>query len=91
MKNKLLKTIFVITIVGVAGYNVYQSQEEVSLSALNLANIEALARGEEGGTTHTLECGCSGVKMCEATCGRCNVTLKAWGNDKSAKLTCSAH
>ena len=89
--KRIIKLSLVAVFACVAGYNVYQSQEEVSLSALNLANIEALARGEEGGTTHTLECGCSGVKMCEATCGRCNVTLKARGNGKSAKLTCSAH
>lgn len=49
MKDKSLKTIFMIAIVCVVGYNVYQSQEEVSLSALNLANIEALARSEGGG------------------------------------------
>lgn len=50
MKKKILGAIFVIAIVCVGGYNVYQAQKRIPLSALNLANIEALAQDEtEGG------------------------------------------
>ena len=77
-------------VAAVGGYNVYTSQRDMNLSDLALANIEALANSNESSsTTHTLECGASGVKMCEATCGRCNVTLKAWGNGKTATFSCS--
>ena len=90
MKKKIMGLIAIVAIAAVAGYNVYSSQNNVRLSDLALANIEALANTyESSSTTHTLECGASGVKMCEATCGRCNVTLKAWGNGKTATLTCS--
>ncbi|MDL2291704.1 NVEALA domain-containing protein [Bacteroides sp. OttesenSCG-928-F21] len=70
------------------GYNVYTSQKEIGLSDLALNNIEALASNESG-NRHTLECGASGVKMCEATCGIHQVTLKAWGNGKTATMTCN--
>lgn len=54
------------------------------------ANIEALTLDEPGGaTTHTLDCGKGTIKMCEATCGICQVTLKVWGAGSPNKLTCS--
>lgn len=89
MKKKIMGIIAVAAIAAVVGYNVHASHNNVKLSDLALANVEALAGNESSATTHTLECGASGVKMCEATCGRCNVTLKAWGNGKTATLTCS--
>lgn len=89
--NKRMCIVAIFTIVIIAGYNVYSSQmDDLKLSELMLANVEALAStNENSGTTHSLECGAAGVKMCEGTCGRCNVTLKAWGNGKTATMTCS--
>lgn len=89
MKKKNYAAIMIAVVVMFVGYNIYTTQNENTLSDLALANVEALAGGETGGVTHTLECGASGVKMCEAECGRCNTTLKAWGNGKTASLTCS--
>ena len=45
--KRVIKLSLVAMFACVAGYGVYQSQKKVSLSALNLANIEALAQGEE--------------------------------------------
>ncbi len=45
MKKNLLCIVVVVAIVAVAGYNVYISQSE-KLSALVLANVEALADPE---------------------------------------------
>ena len=44
--KRIIKLSLVAVFACVAGYNVYQSQKDSSLSALNLANIEALAGGE---------------------------------------------
>lgn len=41
------------------------------------------------GSSHTLDCGKPGIKMCEATCGRCNVTMKNWGNGSPSTFTCN--
>lgn len=90
VKLKMMGTIVVALIVAVTGYNAIPSYNKSSLSELVLANIEALASPDETSETiHTLSCGTPGVKMCEGTCGRCNVTLKNWGNGKTATLTCS--
>ena len=93
VKSKFLKIAFAAALAVVSGVTAYQAQDKEILSDLALANVEALAGGESGGggTVHSLECGQAGLKMCEATCGRCNVTLKAWGNGGSTRLTCSAY
>lgn len=46
MKKKIMGLIAVVAIAVVAGYNIYTSQNNVKLSALALANVEALARYE---------------------------------------------
>lgn len=45
MKKKIMGLIAIVAIAA-AGYNVYTSQNNVKLSALALANVEALARYE---------------------------------------------
>ncbi len=55
--------IAVVVIVAVAGYNIYASQNNVKLSALALANVEALARYE--------------LPDVEITCG--SESGKCWG------------
>ena len=42
----VFKTIFVAALALLAGYGVYASQQEVDMSDLAMANIEALANGE---------------------------------------------
>lgn len=88
MKKNIIKVALVAVVGLIAGINVFNAQKTDVLSDIALANVEALANGEGGGTTHKLKCGQAGLKMCEATCGRCNVTLKAWGNGGSAELYC---
>lgn len=46
MKKNIMGLIAVVAIAAVAGYNIYTSQNNVKLSALVLANVEALARYE---------------------------------------------
>ena len=50
MKKKILKAAFVAAFAMIAGYGVYNSQKDVVLSDLALANVEALASGEGSGT-----------------------------------------
>ncbi len=89
MKKNILKVAFVVAIALVSGINMFNSHKTETLSDIVLANVEALALDNEiGGSVHELTCGQSGLKMCEAECGRCVVKLKAWGNGGSAKLYC---
>jgi hypothetical protein len=54
MKKKFLATAMVAVVAAIAGYNVYQVQNEVQLSDVQLADVEALAAdGENGGTGNT--------------------------------------
>ena len=88
--NKKLFGSMVVTAAMLTGYSAYDAQNNKELSDAVLANVEALAQSrEDGGVTHTLECGNPGIKMCEATCGRCNMTMKSWGNGGTVKVTCS--
>ena len=44
MKKNILKLTFIAAVAVVAGYTAYNSQKEVALSDLALANVEALAQ-----------------------------------------------
>lgn len=46
MKKNILKLVFASVSALVAGYSVYASQQEVEMSDLAMANVEALASGE---------------------------------------------
>ena len=39
-------------------------------------------------STHSLSCGKSGIKMCEATCGVHQVTMRNYGDGSPASFTC---
>ncbi len=74
MKKKILKASFVAAFAMIAGYGVYNSQKDVVLSDIALANVEALAGGESGegfGTvskdeySHTLHCSGTGSLPCQ--------------------------
>lgn len=49
MKKNILKLAFASAFAFVAGYGVYASQQEVEMSDLALANVEALAQDNESG------------------------------------------
>ena len=46
MKKKILSTAIIATVAIVAGWNYQQSENEMELSDLALANVEALAQSE---------------------------------------------
>lgn len=48
MKAKLIIGIVIISVITIVCWNVSKSQEKQQLSDLALANVEALAQGEEG-------------------------------------------
>ena len=48
MKKKTLKATFVVAIAMVSGINVFNNQRSEALSDIALANVEALADGENG-------------------------------------------
>ena len=50
MKKNILKLVFASVSALVAGYSVYASQQEVEMSDLAMANVEALASGENIGS-----------------------------------------
>lgn len=89
MKKKVFMGALALMFLLTVGYGVQSMDNRTVLTDLVLENIEALAGNEGTGTSHTLSCGSPGVKMCEGSCGRCNVTIKNWGNGKTATLTCS--
>ena len=47
MSKKFFATLIVAVVATFAGYNIYQSQRTVTMSDLALANVEALANGED--------------------------------------------
>lgn len=47
MKKNILKLVFASAFALVAGFSVYASQQKVELSDLAMANVEALAVGED--------------------------------------------
>ena len=86
MKKNMMKVAFVAAIAMVSGVCFMNSQKSETLSEVALANVEALAAAV---SSHTLDCGQAGLKMCEGTCGRCNVTLKSYGNGGNVKFVCN--
>ena len=60
--KKIIGIIAVVAVVMIASYNIYKSEKKVNLSNLALANVEALAGGEEGQTP-------DGRKLYEHHCG----------------------
>lgn len=67
MKIKYVKSAFVVAFALVAGYGVYTSQQENSMSHLAMANVEALATNEEnplcpnGCVDNGNGCACNGI------------------------------
>jgi uncharacterized Rmd1/YagE family protein len=78
MKNKLLISIFMVAVLTIVGWNISESQSDLALSDVVLANIEALANERaEPGTLYgnadgTRFCCCPGTNSCAAaSCSGC--------------------
>lgn len=90
MKKKFLTATFVVAIMAVAGFNVYMNQAKSEMSELALANIEALAKNEEG---EVKTCGTKEKPYSLSTCGICGCEYgmngifysRTTGNDTSYK------
>lgn len=89
MRN-VLKIMLVSTLILISGYNVYISQqEEVEMSDLAMANVEALAEGEG-----RLLVGCDGssvVIICKRTCWSCYreyIAVNGYGKSTGFKGQC---
>ena len=68
--KKILRKILVALIVASVGYGVYASQQDVEMSDLAMANVEALAGGESDGGYHiTCYSGIGSAFLCE--CSSC--------------------
>lgn len=73
-QKKIVSLFFVIALVAVSCWNVYQSKQQVTFSDLVLENIEALARNEiEDYYNFHLVSYSSGCKICEWGGTWCNV------------------
>ena len=81
--KKIFKTLFVVAVAIIAGYNVYQSKTVMNgMSELALANVEALAGSESGGNSITCYSGSGSSFLCK--CSSCT-----WGYvGTSSKGTC---
>jgi len=66
MKKKVLAAVVAVAVAAVAVINMdLVSRKQEALSAIHLANIEALAQGESGG----------GYKGCTSGCGYCAIYI----------------
>lgn len=74
MKKKIFGVALIATMAVAAGWNFNQSKNEVELSDLALANIEALAYDESGG-------GGSGSSKCPDSC-------KEWKGNSGGGIAC---
>lgn len=87
MKEKLIIGFVAVFVAALAGWNINKNQNEMILSELALANVEALAQGEA-----TAECGNMTPVICKATCSRCGKvyeTKEAPGPASKVEGTCS--
>lgn len=77
MKKKILGIIAVVAIAAIAGHNIYTSQNDVKLSDLAMANIEALAQSSESSDGN---CEPSDSREC-CVCNNIHYTYQASVND----------
>lgn len=87
MKNKMLATILVTLVTVFTGYNIYQSQNSITLSDLVLANVEALASDNEASGGNRVTCYSSSSSKSGATyydCGSCTKQFNSKGTGTSS-------
>lgn len=91
MKKSLMKSTLAVVFTVVAIYGFYVSQrDDVEISDLVLANIEALASGESGGQSlkcyKTVSSGGGGMMTHVTYCGTCSAVL---ANAYSSEWQCN--
>ena len=75
MRTKLIIGFIAVAVIALAGRNINKSQNEVFVSELALANVEALAGGEI-----VIECDNSSMAIrCQKTCLSCGTVWTAIG------------
>ena len=75
MRTKLIIGFIAVAVIALAGWNINKSQNEVFVSELALANVEALAGGEI-----VIECDNSSMAIrCQKTCLSCGTVWTAIG------------
>lgn len=81
MKKNVFEFVLALSLILLMGYNVYASQQEVEISDLALANVEALASGESSGKNYgpADEVKCAGglhkkICLCKAGYPECTET-----------------
>lgn len=81
---KKLFSIITIVTVAATGWNYNQSQNEVELSSLALANVEALANNESSSTLQ-----CDGLLgRCSFKCSKCGTDWWAIGSTQKGTHNC---
>ena len=80
MKKNIFRTAFVAAFALMAGYSVYTSKQEKTMSDLALANVEALANGEDWGNPD--------AGNCTGTFYICESNYDQWWDD--AQRNCSS-
>lgn len=70
--KKIIKIAFIAVFAAVAGYGIYTNQKSETMSDLMLANMDALAAGED------VEITCS--RTCSDGVGRCYKLYDEYGN-----------
>lgn len=85
MKKNVFLIIGVIAFAGVIAFNVSENLRSSSLSDIALANVEALARNEGGGSSldcyQTVDFGGPDNPTHQTYCGDCSATLcRRWAN-----------
>ncbi|MCY4778298.1 NVEALA domain-containing protein [Sphingobacterium sp. UT-1RO-CII-1] len=93
MKKKILGAVAVIAIAAVATFNMNINNND-ELSAISLANVEAIAQGETGGSSGTFTCystynnclfwDCSTIYRCGNPCQ--NASADSWSNQGTCSL-----
>jgi len=90
MKKKILAAVAAVAIAVVAVINMdLVSRKQEALSALHLANIEALAQGESGGTTTCHNTITQKDKNRVFYCGSCSFVENSKPSTWSGTSTCS--
>ena len=83
MRKNIIKVAFVAAFALMAGYSVYTSQQEKTMSDLALSNVEALAQRElDWGYTKTTG------KCSDPISYKCWVSCKKWGTEECYPSDC---
>mgnify|MGYP000043291401 CR=1 FL=1 len=89
MQKSIFKFLFVASFIIAAGYNASSLRQDAEMSDLALANVEALARNENG---LMISCdGSSVVVICKRTCWSCYreyIAVNGYGKSTGFKGRC---